>query len=189
MGRPSQRATAPADFTSRAPRHPRTHRSTTTAAMSGSGLSESAKVVLARVAWSAVGTDPAKGFRNKFRISTRFFLYFSLLKVGGRPVAVRCSATVASLSPAIIAALLLRANPHSTRGTTACNFPRFRSLKAFGRRPRCMPHRRNRRHPKPSTSSSAGLACIGPLCLDLQSGCSNRPSAKVPVAIHLPTGS
>ena len=30
----NQRATAPADFTSRAPRHPRTHRSTTTAAMS-----------------------------------------------------------------------------------------------------------------------------------------------------------
>jgi hypothetical protein len=30
----NQRATAPADFASRAPRHPRTNRSTTTAAMS-----------------------------------------------------------------------------------------------------------------------------------------------------------
>src|SRR6266851_5642076 len=35
-------------------------------------------------------------------------------------------------------------NPHSARGTIACHFPRFRSLKAFGRRPRCKPHRRDR---------------------------------------------
>jgi hypothetical protein len=35
-------------------------------------------------------------------------------------------------------------NPHSAWGTTACHFPRFRSLKAFGRRPRCKPHRRDR---------------------------------------------
>ena len=35
-------------------------------------------------------------------------------------------------------------NPHSARGTTACHFPRFRSLKAFGRRPRCKPRRRDR---------------------------------------------
>jgi hypothetical protein len=39
---------------------------------------------------------------------------------------------------------LPRANPHSARGTTACHFPRFRSLKAFGRRPRCTPRRRDR---------------------------------------------
>src|SRR3984893_4107329 len=32
----------------------------------------------------------------------------------------------------------------SARGTIACHFPRFRSLKAFGRRPRCKPHRRDR---------------------------------------------
>jgi len=32
-----------------------------------------------------------------------------------------------------------RANPHSARGTNACHFPRFRSLKAFGRRTRCKP--------------------------------------------------
>jgi hypothetical protein len=38
---------------------------------------------------------------------------------------------------------LSRANPHSTRGTTACHFPRLRSLKAFGRRHRSKPHRRN----------------------------------------------
>jgi hypothetical protein len=31
-------------------------------------------------------------------------------------------------------AALPRANPHSARGTVACHFPRFRSLKAFGRR-------------------------------------------------------
>ena len=49
---------------------------------------------------------------------------------------------------------LPRANPRSARGTTACHFPRFRSLKAFGRRPRCTPRRRDRRHPKPSTSST-----------------------------------
>jgi hypothetical protein len=29
-------------------------------------------------------------------------------------------------------------------GTTACHFPRFRLLKAFGRRPRCTPRRRDR---------------------------------------------
>ena len=40
--------------------------------------------------------------------------------------------------------LLPRANPHSASGTTACHFPRFRSLKAFGRRPRFTPHRRDR---------------------------------------------
>ena len=40
-------------------------------------------------------------------------------------------------------AALPRANPHSARGATACQFPRFRSLKAFGRRPRCKPHRRH----------------------------------------------
>ena len=39
---------------------------------------------------------------------------------------------------------LPRANPHSVRATTACHFPRFRSLKAFGRRPRCTPRRRDR---------------------------------------------
>src|SRR6266481_462262 len=37
-----------------------------------------------------------------------------------------------------------RLNPHSARGTIACHFPRFRSLKTFGRRPRCKPHRRDR---------------------------------------------
>ena len=35
------------------------------------------------------------------------------------------------------------ANPHSARGTVACHFPRLRSLKAFGRRPRCKPRRRH----------------------------------------------
>ena len=39
---------------------------------------------------------------------------------------------------------LPHANPHNARGTVACQFPRFRSLKAFGRRPRCTPHRRDR---------------------------------------------
>ena len=39
---------------------------------------------------------------------------------------------------------LQRSNPHSARGTTACHFPRFRSLKAFGRRPRCPPQCRDR---------------------------------------------
>jgi hypothetical protein len=41
-------------------------------------------------------------------------------------------------------AALPRPNPHSARGTVACHFPRFRSLKAFGRRPRCKPYRRDR---------------------------------------------
>jgi hypothetical protein len=30
------------------------------------------------------------------------------------------------------------------RGATACHFPRVPSLKAFGRRPRCKPHRCDR---------------------------------------------
>ena len=42
------------------------------------------------------------------------------------------------------APVLPRSNPHSATGTTPCHFPRFRSLKAFGRRPRCTPHRRHR---------------------------------------------
>src|SRR4249920_1031613 len=33
------------------------------------------------------------------------------------------------------APLLPRSNPHSAPGTTACHFPRFRSLEAFVRRP------------------------------------------------------
>jgi hypothetical protein len=41
-------------------------------------------------------------------------------------------------------AALPRENPHSARGTVACHFPRFRSLKAFGRRLRCKPNRRDR---------------------------------------------
>ena len=48
-----------------------------------------------------------------------------------------------------------RLNPHSARGTIACHFPRFRSLKAFGRRPRCKPHRRDR--PASETLNTNGL--------------------------------
>ena len=40
-------------------------------------------------------------------------------------------------------------NPHSARGTTACHFPRFPSLEAFGRRPQ---PRRSRHRP-----SAAGI--------------------------------
>jgi hypothetical protein len=61
----NQRATAPADFASRAPRHPRTHRSTTTIAENGfatsSGVSKSAKVVLGRVLIKRAGNV---GFRG-----------------------------------------------------------------------------------------------------------------------------
>jgi len=37
-----------------------------------------------------------------------------------------------------------RPNPDSAGGTVACHFPQFRSLKAFGRRPRCKSQRRDR---------------------------------------------
>ena len=37
-----------------------------------------------------------------------------------------------------------RANLHSARGATACHFPRVPSMQAFGRRPRCKPHRCDR---------------------------------------------
>ena len=36
------------------------------------------------------------------------------------------------------------ADPHDARGAAACHFPRVPSLKAFGRRPRCKPHRCDR---------------------------------------------
>jgi hypothetical protein len=41
------------------------------------------------------------------------------------------------------------------RGATACHFPRVPSLKAFGRRPRCKPHRRDR--PASETLNISGL--------------------------------
>jgi hypothetical protein len=64
-------------------------------------------------------------------------------------LATACSSTATSSANAIITvachyAASAARKPHSTRGTTACHFPRFHSLKAFGRRPRCNPHRRNR---------------------------------------------
>ena len=73
---------------------------------------------------------------------------------------------------------LPRANPHSARGTTACHFPRFRSLKAFGRRPRCTPRRRdrpasetlnNRRHRAAYSITSSAVAS--------STGGTERPSA------------
>ncbi len=57
-----------------------------------------------------------------------------------------CAATSSAIALIGVArrhAALPRANPHSARGTLACHFPRFRSLKAFGRRPRCKPRRRH----------------------------------------------
>jgi len=48
-----------------------------------------------------------------------------------------------------------RLNPHSARGTIAWHFPRFRSLKAFGRRPRCKPHRCDR--PASETLNISGI--------------------------------
>ena len=47
-----------------------------------------------------------------------------------------------------------RANPHSARRSRRhrCHFPRFRSLKAFGRRPRVRRDIAIGRHPKPSTN-------------------------------------
>src|SRR5450830_279082 len=62
--------------------------------------------------------------------------------------ACSCAATSAANPPMALAChhapLLQRSNPHSARVTTACHFPRFRSLKAFGRRPRCPPQCRDR---------------------------------------------
>jgi hypothetical protein len=49
---------------------------------------------------------------------------------------------------------LPRPNPHSARGTTACHFPRFPSLEAFGRRPQASVVAATSvtgRHPKPFT--------------------------------------
>jgi hypothetical protein len=48
-----------------------------------------------------------------------------------------------------------RANLHSARGATACHFPRVPSLKAFGRRPRCKPHRCD--WPASETLNNSGL--------------------------------
>jgi hypothetical protein len=47
-----------------------------------------------------------------------------------------------------------RSNPHSARSTTACHFPRFPSLEAFGRRPQASVSAAPSvigRHPKPFT--------------------------------------
>ena len=47
---------------------------------------------------------------------------------------------------------LPRSNPHSARSTTACHFPRFPSLEAFGRRPQASVSAAPSvigRHPKP----------------------------------------
>ena len=78
---------------------------------------------------------------------------------------------------------LPRANPHSARGTTTCHFPRFRSLKAFGRRPRCTPRRRDR--PAPETLNIQRHAEVSGRCPFLHpiadSGCGafmrTRPTA------------
>ncbi|MEA2956315.1 MAG: hypothetical protein QOJ58_1815 [Alphaproteobacteria bacterium] len=60
---------------------------------------------------------------------------------------------------------LPRPNPHSARGTTACHFPRFPSLEAFGRRPQASVVAApsvTGRHPKPFTgvSISCCLCCV-----------------------------
>src|SRR6266852_3497411 len=52
-------------------------------------------------------------------------------------------------------------NPHSARRTTACHFPRFRSLEAFGRRPQAAEFAAPAvigRHPKPFTL--AVISCV-----------------------------
>ena len=79
-------------------------------------------------------------------------------------LAAACSCAVTSSTNAFNgvgchhAPLLPRSNPHSAPGTTACHFPRFRSLEAFGRRPqpRCS-------RPRPSSAGirnpSHGLPC------------------------------
>ena len=54
---------------------------------------------------------------------------------------------------------LPRPNPHSARGTTACHFPRFPSLEAFGRRPKASVIAApsvGGRHPKPFTEAAVG---------------------------------
>ena len=62
----------------------------------------------------------------------------------GRPSRAATSSAHALIGRGRRHAGLPRPNLHSARGTVACNFPRLRSLKAFGRRPRCKPHRRDR---------------------------------------------
>jgi hypothetical protein len=60
------------------------------------------------------------------------------------------------------APLLPRSNPHSAPGTTACHFPRFRSLEAFGRRPPASVFAGPSvigRHPKPFTRAALQTAC------------------------------
>src|SRR5438876_265532 len=52
---------------------------------------------------------------------------------------------------------LPRSNPHSARSTTACHFPRFPSLEAFGRRPQASVSAAPSvigRHPKPFTTAA-----------------------------------
>ena len=60
------------------------------------------------------------------------------------------------------APLLPRSNPHSAPGTTACHFPRFRSLEAFGRRPPASVFAAPSvigRHPKPFPRAALETAC------------------------------
>jgi len=73
---------------------------------------------------------------------------------------------------------LPRANPHSARGTTACHFPRFRSLKAFGRRPRCTPRRRDRPASETLNNRRRGVARSR---LRIPSNCSPR---ELPYSLH-----
>ena len=54
-----------------------------------------------------------------------------------------------------------RSNPHSARSTTACHFPRFPSLEAFGRRPQASVSAAPSvigRHPKPFTKAALCIA-------------------------------
>src|SRR5258708_7353999 len=60
-------------------------------------------------------------------------------------------------SPSVLPSQLRGAQPSippGARGAPACNFPRVPSLKAFGRRPRCKPHRCDR--PASETLNNSG---------------------------------
>jgi len=62
------------------------------------------------------------------------------------------------------------ADPHDARGAAACHFPRVPSLKAFGRRPRCKPHRCDR--PASETLNMSGSAACA------------AAAATLPVVVH-----
>ena len=77
--------------------------------------------------------------------------------------AATSSANALIASPAVTQ--LCRAQiPIAPAAPTACHFPRFRSLKAFGRRPRCKPHRRH--GPASETLNKLGSEAMFAQCLD-----------------------